>query len=280
MYVVSDIGGWLAASMGITIQSVHATEDDALAAATARHEGRAYVAKEYVFPVDEPEKRPRATRKSRHTRRTYHAGPLAPGRRTQVYSTHHKVTLPDGSETWATEYRAKRPQIEPYAVPRERYDLLERGEGVGALRYSPEYGGSKTSITIYDTRLTPYLGNLKPGAVVIDKRELRSHPMFVRWVLGCPMVDLSLKGSETDPIDRDAAARMAPALEGAFGTLAEMAASDPDYTGLDHVSLDAYVAWWRKRGAKIGKRKGNRIAWEDGSFTQIPTEALRYASDE
>lgn len=41
------------------------------------------------------------------------------------------------------------------------------------------------------------------------------------------------------------------------------------YSSLDRISLDLYVAFWLKRGARVGYRENDEIHWNDGAVETI-----------
>jgi hypothetical protein len=49
---------------------------------------------------------------------------------------------------------------------------------------------------------------------------------------------------------------------------------------MDCISMDLYLDLWRPLGAKIGKRVGNEIVWENGDVSVIPDEKDRWKNVE
>lgn len=50
--------------------------------------------------------------------------------------------------------------------------------------------------------------------------------------------------------------------------------------GFDVVSLDIYTDYWRKHGARIGRRVGENVEWEDGVCQPIPLPRYRFVHPE
>ena len=49
-----------------------------------------------------------------------------------------------------------------------------------------------------------------------------------------------------------------------FGLIGELARHIPKhYEGLDYVSIDYYVKWWKDKGARIGQVFNGKIKWEE-----------------
>lgn len=121
--------------------------------------------------------------------------------------------------------------------------------------------GDNVRVSIPDTRLSSYYGDLVEGGYLIDKRPCIHREDFVHMVVSGPLLKESLPYGHKEGWDRKAIP------------------VDPEgekFGSLDYVSLDVYLDLWRKAGAKIGVRKGNKISWEDGSQTLIPNEKDRW----
>jgi hypothetical protein len=87
-------------------------------------------------------------------------------------------------------------------------------------------------------------------------------------VLDAPMCDPRLHHGEVRR--GDDAIRAAPLVvcavaehSPAVGLLAAKAVTDPSYVGLDHFSPEDYAAWWRERGARMGRITKGRATWEN-----------------
>lgn len=52
------------------------------------------------------------------------------------------------------------------------------------------------------------------------------------------------------------------------------------FGGFDYIALDVYLDIWRRFGARIGKRMGESIQWEDGEVFPIPPFAERFQHQE
>lgn len=129
-----------------------------------------------------------------------------------------------------------------------------------------QYGNGTTvesSVSIPDSRLIPYLGDLADGGVVIDKRPCIKRDDFVHWIVKGPMLKESLPGGcRNVPFSRDI-----------------IPCDDPKACGgYDYIALDLYMELWRGLGARIGTRVGDVIKWEDGEVFPIPPEEERFQS--
>ena len=127
-----------------------------------------------------------------------------------------------------------------------------------------KYGeNSKTtcSIEIPDRRLTPYLGNMKEGSFVVDKRTCAQEDI-IHWVISGPMVDFDLPEKTRKDWDKI------------------VACSDiKECSSMNYVSFDLYIDLWRSLGARVGKRVGDVIKWENGEETIIPEFDCRWQWD-
>jgi hypothetical protein len=124
--------------------------------------------------------------------------------------------------------------------------------------------GDDCNVTMYDRRLSPYYGDLAEGGIVIDKRPCLSHSSFIEMVISGPMLKESLPShscermfSDVQPCDDARCCK-----------------------GMDCISMDLYLDLWRPLGAKIGKRVGNEIVWENGDVSVIPDEKDRWKNVE
>ena len=110
------------------------------------------------------------------------------------------------------------------------------------------------------------------GAWVVDMRDAVNEDPG--RVIRAPMVDTRLADHEvhrfadgirslSEPM-RASVGLMLSALPGSLNPgLAVWALADDEFSGLDYVSVPAYVAWWRANGARIGQVSGHRIEWRD-----------------
>lgn len=120
---------------------------------------------------------------------------------------------------------------------------------------------SAVRITFYDTKLTPYFGDMAEGAVVIDKRPCIDHPDFYKMVIAGPMLRESLPAGHKKGFDDK---EPVPCE------------NVNDCKGFDYIALDLYVRLWEDMGAKVGYRRGNKIVWNNGSESAIPAAKDRY----
>ncbi len=108
------------------------------------------------------------------------------------------------------------------------------------------------SLRSYDTRLERFYYRLKEGGLVIDKRTC-SEDDVLKYVVSGAMVQFSLPDNTKSRIWENP--------EPCFSYL--------DAKGMDKVSLNLYLDFWRSLGARIGKRVDNSIVWENGEIEQI-----------
>ena len=104
------------------------------------------------------------------------------------------------------------------------------------------------------------------GLPVLDKREVLKETPALSF--RSPLVDVDLEDGTIDRLDTHAARSMLPGLSGGFEVLAASAIvheGKPEPGPLDSVSVGDYIAWWRSRGAKLGRMSedGLRIVWQD-----------------
>lgn len=108
-----------------------------------------------------------------------------------------------------------------------------------------------------------YLAGAVEGCLVYDAKDADA-TAFTRFVLSGPMVDPSLPPDGDDKFtdeDRAAAARMLPALGGAFKTLAAWSQS-PTYGGMDKVGVGIYEKLLSEiPGVKLGRVVNGKVVW-------------------
>lgn len=156
-------------------------------------------------------------------------------------------------------------------TPHKRYHVIGRGlagwhaKGInesssgGDLHPRPWWAGGFTK---------GYLEQAIDGALVYDASGADERA-FTRLIISGPMVDpaLPLMGVSKFVADlRETAGRMAPALTGAFQTLAQTAADDPTYSGLDTVGVGVYRGLLATvPGIRLGTVRDGAIDWTDGT---------------
>lgn len=170
------------------------------------------------------------------------------------------------------------------------------GHLMGCTLYQPEYkllsvalagcsgypGGNVTSVSIPDRRLTAYYGDVAPGGFVLDKRTV-DEGVLINGALNGPMVNVDLNDGavdrcpDPDPLLVGALVESAD-LSGNWGMAGPVAkrAADPEWRGLDTVSLPEYLQFWRERGARVGRRVLTQIRWEDGAVDTIRPHQFRW----
>jgi hypothetical protein len=118
------------------------------------------------------------------------------------------------------------------------------------------------SITYYSNDLDYCLKDAVEGCVIIDKSECGDDG--VSFVINGPMVNLELPENTVKRFSgHEAAAFMLPGLGGDFQSLAAKAVQDREWSGLDYISLDLYVAAWKGLGAKIGYYRNGKVEWDN-----------------
>ncbi|SRR6266568_5422193 len=88
----------------------------------------------------------------------------------------------------------------------------------------------------YDTRVERFYARLCEGGYVIDKTVLADHPEITHWAIMQPLENGRLEG---------------------------------DLGAMDCISATTLALWWLKRGARVGRRIGNMIVWNDGTQEEI-----------
>jgi hypothetical protein len=135
--------------------------------------------------------------------------------------------------------------------------------GVYARSPSVISGNSKTtsSTEIPDKRLTPYLGELKEGGYVVDKRSCNEKDVIHNVCAGA-MLDIDLPEKTRKDWDK------------------EYPCDDASSSGsMDYISMDLYLKLWEGLGARVGRRAGNVIKWNNGEETVIPEFDCRWQWD-
>jgi hypothetical protein len=143
------------------------------------------------------------------------------------------------------------------------------GAGISNPSTKPIFGTETAfSVSIPDTRLTPYFGDLIHNGWVIDKRPVPEKDM-IHWVVSGPMLNICLPRRT---------------IKRSFSSSEEVMPTDQSWMervkSFDYISMDLYIDLWSKLGAKIGQRSGDAILWVDGSRTEIPKAEDRYSCRE
>ncbi len=124
---------------------------------------------------------------------------------------------------------------------------------------------ARSSISIPDRRLHPYLGDVADGGTVVDLWRCN-------WG---DVADVAIKGPM---MDMD----LAPHTIRRFVYGPDPKPTSIDVGGpprsLDRVDLATWIELRRRIGARIGKRIGRAVHWEDGTTTPIPAESCRWAA--
>lgn len=138
--------------------------------------------------------------------------------------------------------------------------------------------GSKVNYTIsYRNPDFPGLFyHLADGGYAIDKSDpLAALPGLA---IVSPMVDCKLVDDQIDKMSPDAADSMVlsalASCDSGYGPIAKLAKAEAvnpsSHAGpFDYISPSAFADWWAKRGAMVGRRKGDFVEWFDGTQTEI-----------
>lgn len=129
---------------------------------------------------------------------------------------------------------------------------------VGYHGRGPNKWGPPSSISGYDTRLERAYVKLMEGGWVVDKRPAfeRDHDAAYRAVFKGPIDEPSLPDWAISKLsmDRDVYIYYPP-MDSIGGT---------DYAG-----MGVYSEYWENLGARIGRRRGDNIIWNDGAIEPI-----------
>lgn len=107
--------------------------------------------------------------------------------------------------------------------------------------------GGTTSVSGLGGDIDSHFGDVIEDGIVLDKRTCALADIVHGAVAG-PMHDGRLPPKSRQPV-------LSPVEP----------CDDPTACrALDYVSTDLYLAYWRERGARIGKRKGKVIVWRKG----------------
>lgn len=113
-------------------------------------------------------------------------------------------------------------------------------------------------------------------AVVVAPAESGSmSEAWVRASVSGPMLNLDLGADEVEPFNRDdlncLTARAISESDNEYGALIRLAKACEGYGGFDYVGLGKWLEIRRTAGARIGRKVGSRIVWEDGTpDTELP----------
>lgn len=144
------------------------------------------------------------------------------------------------------------------------------GRGRGGVHGCYRQDNSLGSIDMGDDRLGRHYWRVAEGGWIIDKIPALDldKAQALSLVLNAPMVDPGLQPGEVTecPVPDEL---FAQGLEGEFQTLAVLKRTNRKWRGLDQVSPEEYAAYWSKAGARVGRRRGEQILWEDGKVEKI-----------
>lgn len=152
------------------------------------------------------------------------------------------------------------------------------GEVSGTHLYDPGGMYGRGGHTEFRSGLQRALASLAEGGYVIDLRRLSDRPEIRLWQFQAPMPNGDIEGADIGRFSaeaRESAAQMQPFLSGEFGVLAGMMAQkagEPDDGSagpFDRVSAAYLARYWGTKGARIGRRVGNCLRWQDGEEQEI-----------
>lgn len=149
------------------------------------------------------------------------------------------------------------------------YRLVHIGAGGITGYYAPAARLETTS----HRDIAEFLAALEDGGFAIDVRGAVDRD--IRLAFRSPYVDPFLpqgKIANEHGLDRDLLSEVARGFWGPAVTPMLDTGDGYPFTGFDTVSLDVYVDFWRRGGARIGRRDGDVFRWEDeASDTTAPT---------
>jgi hypothetical protein len=94
----------------------------------------------------------------------------------------------------------------------------------------------------------------------------------------------NLAAGERDPFRGAEGSLVAQAIasdrENPASGLARLALAAPDCGAFDEVAPDVFAAWWRAHGARVGRRRGEVIVWDNGTEEAIRPFARRFLKDD
>lgn len=97
------------------------------------------------------------------------------------------------------------------------------------------------------------------GCWLIDKIAVLEKDPFLAYK--SPMVNLKessrFKDIKVDPVFGNAVFKGF----GAVGTCAKIAQADDKFEGMDYVSVEYYINWWKDKGARIGQVLNGKVVW-------------------
>ena len=142
------------------------------------------------------------------------------------------------------------------------------------------------SCTVYDRRLMPYLGEVVEGGYVLDKRSVLEEKPSLALLSPMCRGDLPagtvrrFRDSVPHPEESIVAQAIVQSPEHPLrGLVALMLLDGAELESFDEVAPDVFAAWWARRGARVGRRRGNEIVWANGDVTVIPAFARRWEGE-
>jgi len=160
---------------------------------------------------------------------------------------------------------ATKKKTPPKAPRDDRYLVLTRGLS-GLTGYpGPQEGYGQSTVSIPHDDFERELGNVVDDVYIIDNLD---NDNIVRAVFAAPMLDTRIPKDSVYACP-DIFGPMAMGLEGMYAGLAAMKMVRPSWTGLDKVGIERFVDYWRKNGAKIGRKIDGKIVWETKPVEKI-----------
>lgn len=154
------------------------------------------------------------------------------------------------------------------------------GDVRGVHHYDPTSGYARGGSTDFRSTLQRALPDLAEGGYVFDLRPLAEYPQLTHWVFRCPLHNGDIEGEFVqrlpEPV-RQAAEQLQPSLFGDMALAAMLmttsnqeARTEKEPAGsFDRVSAAYLAGYWRRRGARVGRRIGDLVRWEDGEIQPI-----------
>ena len=152
------------------------------------------------------------------------------------------------------------------------------GEVSGVHLYDPGGMYARGGSIEFRCNLQQALPDLAEGGYVCDLRPLAGHPHLTSWVARAPLPNGDIEGAciqrLPEPV-RESASQMQAWLSDDFRAAATMMAanagepSDGSAGPFDHVSAAYLARYWEAKGARIGRRVGKSLRWNDGEDQEI-----------
>jgi hypothetical protein len=123
---------------------------------------------------------------------------------------------------------------------------------------SGAYSGSPGTSTSGYYALEEIIPRLAEGGYVFDKRGLT-------WDVACNCISGPMSSCELAPmsVDRWDDKRTFNTYE-EFAAYEQTVKAEGGNLSMSYLSLDLYAEWWRRLGAKVGRKVKGEIVWKEG----------------